>query len=251
MEGKKVSSIGIIPARYGSTRFPGKPLIKILGKTLLQRTYENARHCALLKRLIVATDDARIYQHVHDFGGEAVLTSHTCATGTDRLAEAYFSNQAFQSDIIVNIQGDEPCLDVTAIEKVISLLIEDHQATMATAATIIQSEAEAINPNVVKCVFDKTGKALYFSRALIPSNKNGTYDPSATYYKHLGLYAYRPQFLKAFQAWPKTTLQINEDLEQLKVLEHGGHIKVALASHDSYGVDTPEDILTIEKLLCK
>lgn len=251
MNKKKASSIGIIPARYGSTRFPGKPLAMIAGKTLLQRTYENAVLCQALNRVIVATDDERIMQHVQAFGGVAVHTSATCATGTDRLTEAYFSNTAFESDIIVNIQGDEPCMAPSTIEKVIALLEEDLEAEMATAAVRIYTEEEAMNPNVVKCIFDRHGKALYFSRALIPGNKRGKYAPTATYYKHLGIYAYRPRFLRDFAGWPKTTLQAEEDLEQLKVLEHGARIKVAIAENDSHGVDIPEDIHTIEKLLCK
>jgi 3-deoxy-manno-octulosonate cytidylyltransferase (CMP-KDO synthetase) len=247
----KPKSIGIIPARYGSERFPGKPLALIQGKSLLQRTYENASKCAGLDRIVIATDDERILQHAYEFGAEAVLTSPHCPTGTDRLAEAYESHAHLASDIIVNIQGDEPCMPITTIDRVIALLHAHPEAAMATAATPIGSADEALSPHVVKCVFDSQGHALYFSRALIPSNKLNTYDATQTYYKHLGIYAYRPEFLKVYAKLPKTSLQVSEDLEQLKVLEHGFQIMVALADGDSHGVDTPQDIFNIEKLLCK
>lgn len=246
-----MKSIGIIPARYGSLRFPGKPLAMIQGKTLLQRTYENVANHPSLAHVVVATDDIRIIEHVSQFGGRAVLTSTGCISGTDRLAEAYSCNQDLNSDIIVNIQGDEPCLAEETIQKVIELLSSDESASMATAVTKITSEQEALNPSVVKCVFDKEGNALYFSRSLIPGNKSGTYNKDTAYYKHLGIYAYRPEFLLHYAKLDKTPLQHTEDLEQLKVLELGYRIKVAIVESDSFGVDTPEDIHNIEKILCK
>jgi len=248
---KRAKSLAIIPARYASTRFPGKPLVEIQGKSLLQHTYENACKCKLLDQIVIATDDERIFYHAESFGSEVIMTSSSCMTGTDRLAEAYHNHPHLASDIIVNIQGDEPCMPISTIESVIAILQNHPEANMATAAALIHTESEALNPNVVKCVFNRFGKALYFSRALIPSNKQNAYDPAVNYYKHLGIYAFRPAFLKAFAELPRTPLQICEDLEQLKVLEHGSPIMVAIAEADSCGVDTPEDIFTIEKLLCK
>jgi len=249
---KETACIGIIPARYGSTRFPGKPLIPIMGKTLIQRTYENTKSCPLFSSVVVATDDDRIFNHVKEFGGEAVMTCSQCATGSDRLAEAYkkhFHNQAV--DIIVNVQGDEPCLDPSVIQNIIEVLRSDPVAVMSTAIVKIHSEEEALNPSVVKCVIDSNHNALYFSRSLIPGNKSGKYDPNATYFKHLGIYAYRPDFLLKYTTLMKTPLQIAEDLEQLKVLEHGYRLKTAIVETHCVGVDTPEDIQKVEKILCK
>lgn len=246
-----MKSIGIIPARYGSLRFPGKPLAMIQGKTLLQRTYENVANHPSLADVLVATDDIRIVEHVRQFGGKVVLTSPECASGTDRLAEAYLSYEELSCDIIVNIQGDEPCLAKETIQQVIEILSNDKEASMATAATKITSPQEALNPSVVKCVFDSNHRALYFSRSLIPGNKSGAYNPEITYYKHLGIYAYRPDFLLHYAGLKKTPLQQTEDLEQLKVLELGYPIKVAVVDSDSFGVDTPGDIHNLEKILCK
>lgn len=244
--------VAIIPARYASVRFPGKPLASILGKTLIQRTYENACRCTSLNRVIIATDDSRIFDHVRSFGAEAIMTGKDHATGTDRLAEAYQNIQSDRKiDILVNIQGDEPCIDPKAIEAIIKALMNDETAVMSTAATQILSEEEALNPAIVKCVISSTGNALYFSRSLIPGNKSGKYCNEATYYKHLGLYAYRPEFLIEYHKLKKTKLQIAEDLEQLKVLEHGYNIKTIIIDSDSVGVDNPEDIKKIENILCK
>lgn len=244
--------LGIIPARYASSRFPGKPLIPILGKTLLQRTFENARRVKILDKLLVATDDYRISDHVSAFGGEAVMTSETCLTGTDRLAEVLQKDPSLmQAEAVVNIQGDEPCIDPEAIEMAVNLLLHDTQASMATLVTPLTSEEEAHNPSVVKCVIDQHHNALYFSRALIPSNKKGRFDPRCPYFRHMGLYVYRPQFLLHYQKLNPTPLQLAEDLEQLKVLEHGFRIKVAVTHRACMGVDTPEDLKQVEQWLCK
>lgn len=247
-----VKVLGIIPARFASSRLPGKPLIPILGKSLLQRTYENAQLAPILDRIIVATDDQKIADHVTEFGGEAVMTSVNCQTGTDRLAEVLQKHPAFlQTSAIVNIQGDEPCIDPQAIEMAVRLLLEDPSASMATVVTPLKTKEEAKNPSVVKCVMDQRDNALYFSRSLIPSNKQHEFNPSHSYYRHLGLYVYRPQFLLHYQTLDPTPLQLEEDLEQLKVLEHGFRIKVAVTDHASMGVDTPEDLKQIEQWLCK
>ncbi|MGZ3733179.1 MAG: 3-deoxy-manno-octulosonate cytidylyltransferase, partial [Parachlamydiaceae bacterium] len=154
--------IAIIPARYESVRFPGKPLAPILGKTLVQHTYENALRCKALQEIVVATDDERIFSHVRAFGGNAVMTSVFCETGTDRLTEVYANYPAFRSDIIVNLQGDEPCVSPETIEKIINLLAQDSQASMATAAVVLNSAEEALSPHIVKCTIDQNQNALYF-----------------------------------------------------------------------------------------
>lgn len=244
--------LGIIPARFGSTRFPGKPLVPILGKTLIQRTYENAKNCSILDSVVVATDDERIAKHVLEFGGDVVMTSDDCPTGSDRLAEAlqtYYANENVAA--VVNIQGDEPCLEPEVIKAVVTLLLNDPEASMSTAIVKIESEEEALSTSVVKCVIDLNGNAIYFSRSLIPGNKSGKYNPKTTYYKHLGIYAYRPEFLLEYTKLPQTPLQIAEDLEQLKVIEHGYLLKAAVVDTCCIGVDTPEDIKKIEKILCK
>ena len=245
---KKV--LGVIPARFESTRFPGKPLAKILGKTLIQRTYENAKKCEGLNDLVVATDDQRIFDHVLTFGGKVVMTQLNCQTGTDRIAEVVFSNKEYDGyDTIINIQGDEPCIETDVISKVIHAL--DDQASMSTAVMKLESEFDALDPSIVKCVFDKNGNALYFSRALIPAGKALHYKPDVDYYRHLGIYCFKRDFLLKFATLTETPLQLAEDLEQLKVLEHGYKIKVAIVHSISIGVDTPEDIKKIETILCK
>lgn len=244
--------IGIIPARFASSRFPGKPLVPILGKSLLQRTFENARQVPSLNRLLVATDDNRILDHVQEFGGEAVMTSENCLTGTDRLAEVVQKNPAFlEAEAVVNIQGDEPCIDPKAIEMAVRLLLQDPHASMATLVTPLMTEEEAHNPSIVKCVLDQQNNALYFSRTLIPSNKKKSFNPRIPYYRHIGLYVYRPKFLLHYQTLEPTPLQLEEDLEQLKVLEHGFRIKAAVTDHACVGVDTPEDLKQVEQWLCK
>jgi len=244
--------LGIIPARYASSRFPGKPLVRILGKSLLQRTFENASQTPRLDRLIVATDDIRIFDHVIDFGGEAVMTDEKCPTGTDRLAEVLkLHPHLTAAEAVVNIQGDEPCLDPAALSQAVDLLLNDPHASMVTMAAPIINEEDALNPSIVKCTLDQNHNALYFSRSLIPSNKRQAYNPSTTYLRHLGFYAYRPDFLLQLQHLKPTPLQLEEDLEQLKVLEHGFRIKVALTTNASIGVDSPEDLEKLERWLCK
>lgn len=244
-------TIAIIPARYGSTRFPGKPLVEILGKTLIQHTYENTKRCSLLSDLIVATDDQRIFDHVKNFGGHVMMTPDHCPTGSDRLAYVLENEPKFQhAEIIVNVQGDEPCLDPSVILLLVEALRSDPTAVMSTAVVKLQKE-EAYNSSAVKCVLDLTGTVLYFSRALIPGGQNLNYREGTPYYKHLGIYAYRPDFLLKYPKLSETPLQIAEDLEQLKVLEHGYKIKAAIVESASAGVNTPEDIKKVEQELCK
>ncbi|MBA3958048.1 MAG: 3-deoxy-manno-octulosonate cytidylyltransferase [Parachlamydiaceae bacterium] len=244
--------IGMIPARLASTRFPGKILHPIAGKSLIQHTFENAQRCNLLKSLIIATEDKRVFDHVTSFGARAIMTSVDCLTGTDRIVEALRNNNEWNdADIIVNIQGDEPCLDPEVIQKVVEALVNDPEAVMSTAATKLECAEEALSSSIVKCAIDQNGNALYFSRALIGAGKSGKWHPKMPIFRHMGLYAFRRDFLLKYGDLPVTPLQLAEDLEQLKVLEHGFRIKVALVDHFSIGVDIPDDIQKVELWLCK
>jgi 3-deoxy-manno-octulosonate cytidylyltransferase (CMP-KDO synthetase) len=250
MSSQKREAIGIIPARFGSTRFPGKPLSLISGKSLIRHVYEKAKSCHSLDEVVVATDDVRILKHVEDFGGLAVMTSVDAPSGTDRLAEAVLHSplcQGFQ--IVVNVQGDEPLMDPLAIAKVVELLQNDPEAVAATTISIMTALEDAHNPSVVKCVKDQKDNALYFSRTLIPANRTGMVDPKVTYYRHMGLYGYRTAFLLEYGTLPATPLQLAEDLEQLKVLENGYRMKVAVIKSTSIEVNHPEDIQKVESFL--
>lgn len=248
---KSPAVVGIIPARYGSTRFPGKPLAPLLGKTLIQCTYENALRCPTLDEVVVATDDKRIFDHVKSFGGNVVMTSVDCPTGSDRLAEVLKNNDRYQNtQIVVNVQGDEPCLDPTVIQKVVSALQNDPVAVMATAVVPLREE-EATDPHSPKCVIDLNGYALYFSRSLIPGNRQGAYNNKIPYYKHVGIYVFKRDFLQTYAQLSSTPLQQIEDLEQLKALEHGYRIKVVVVEDVSLDVNVPDDIKKVEKSLCK
>jgi 3-deoxy-manno-octulosonate cytidylyltransferase (CMP-KDO synthetase) len=249
---KSPKIVGIIPARYGSSRFPGKPLAHIHGKSLIQRTYENCQKISFFDAVIVATDDQRIFDHVLGFGGDVVMTSPHCPTGTDRLIEAVEKDPRLSdASIIINVQGDEPCLEAEVIQKVVQLLLEDDSPVMSTAVMKIHSEMEALNPSVVKCSVDRQGYALYFSRSLIPGNPKIKFNPNLTYFKHIGIYGFRREFLLKYGKLSPTPLQLAEDLEQLKVLEHGYKIKTAIVDSYSISVDHPEDIKKVESLLCK
>lgn len=243
-----MSAIGVIPARFASTRFPGKPLALILGKSLIQRTYENAALCKDLKEVVVATDDQRILDHVRGFGGKAVMTSLDCLTGTDRLQEVVENYPEYAGhEIIVNVQGDEPCLNPEVISSLIRKLQEDPAASCATPVFKASSSEDAVP--YVKCVKDIHDNALYFSRAFIPGNKSEA--AFSDILCHMGIYAYRKAFLKTYAALPPTPLQLTECLEQLKILEYGYKIKVVVVDKPSLDVNHPEDIEKIESYLCK
>jgi len=234
-------TIGIIPARYGSSRFPGKALALIAGKSMIQRTYENACGFGVLDSVVVTTDDERIADHVRDFGGKVVMTSRECTTGTDRIAEAIKRDPSLDGDIIVNIQGDEPCLSPETVAAVVKRLDDDADAVMATAVVPLKSERDADDPNIVKCVMNDRGRALYFSRSRIPSQ--------GPVFGHLGLYAFHKDFLLLYATLPPTPLQQAESLEQLKALEHGYTIAVAIVDEAPLGVDVPADIAKVEEQL--
>ena len=246
---KKIRIIGVIPARYGSSRFPGKPLALISGKTLLQRTFERAKLCPLFDEIFIATDDSRIEDHALGFNAKVIMTGKDCINGTERITEALSKVDYLQADdIIVNVQGDHPLISSSTIESTIKILKTDDTAVMSTAATLLKEKEEICSPNIVKVIFDKNNFALYFSRSPIPFTKD--FEKTKFYY-HVGIYAYRAGFLKTLATLPPTANQISEDLEQLKVLEHGYRIKVALVEEKPIGVDTPQDLTKIERLLCQ
>jgi 3-deoxy-manno-octulosonate cytidylyltransferase (CMP-KDO synthetase) len=240
--------IGIVPARYDSKRFPGKVLADILGKPLIQRVYEQAKKVELLDDVLVATDNEEIFKVVENFEGKTIMTSSNCRSGTDRLAEVA---RSLDADIFVNIQGDEPLISPEVISKVVQELIKDRTINIATVARKITAEEEFNNPNVVKVVLDNDGFALYFSRAQIPyvGHPSGLKNLSSVSYKHIGLYAYRRQFLLNFVRMEQGPLEKVEDLEQLRALENGYKIKVVITESDSIGVDTEEDLERVRRIL--
>lgn len=240
---KELTIIGVIPARYGSTRLPAKALATIHGKTMIQHVYERCLKSKLLSEVLVATDDKRIYDAVTGFGGNAVMTSKTHKSGTDRIGEAV---NKIKCDIVVNIQGDEPVIDPRNIDKAIKPLINDKSINVSTLCFKITDKKEITNPNVVKVVYDKNGNALYFSRSIIPFNRD---NGKVNYYKHIGLYVYRKDYLMKLVKMKPLKLELTEKLEQLRVLESGDKIKVLETKADSHSVDTPADLKMIRKLI--
>ncbi len=241
------SIVAIIPARYGSTRFPGKSLALIKDKPMIQWVYERTKQSSLLDRVIVATDDDRILRAVEAFGGEAMMTSPSHATGTDRIAEVA---RAIDCEIVVNVQGDEPLISPDMIDEAIRPLAADPTIPLGTLAKRITDPVEARDPNVVKVVCDARGFALYFSRAPIPWDRDGWSGRASlndlplggVRYKHIGLYVYRREFLLTFAGMPQTPLEQIEKLEQLRALEGGHPIRVVFTEHESFGVDIPDDL---------
>lgn len=238
-----MNAAAVIPARMGSTRFPGKPLALISGKPMIQHVYEKAAACSLIERVVVATDDPAIQQTVQAFGGEVVMTSEH-RTGTDRVAEVA---RTLDAEIIVNIQGDEPLLPPDAIEDAIRPLLQDEKIVMSTLKTALRPEDDPRDPNIVQVVTDSRGRALYFSRAPIPFQRGDGH--SAQMYRHIGLYVFRRTFLFDFTALQQTPLELAESLEQLRALEHGYSIFVSETRYYPLGVDTPADIDRVEAIL--
>jgi len=232
-----MKGLGIIPARYGSTRFPGKPLIEINGKSMIRRVIDQAKKCSSLQDVWVATDDERIFKHVEEYGCNVFYTSEECNSGTERICELLpdFKNDF---DFVLNIQGDEPFVHVESLEELSNALIHS-KTDIATLAVQIENMAEANDSNRVKVVFSTSGRALYFSRSTIPFARNGEPD----YFKHLGVYAYTTNALQQIKTLKPSSLEMTESLEQLRWLEHDLTISVVVTSHDSTGIDTPEDLL--------
>jgi len=241
----------IIPARYASTRFPGKPLADLCGKPMIQWVYERSAMCKSADRVIVATDDKRIADAVEAFGGDVIMTRADHPTGTDRLAEVA---EQLDDELIVNVQGDEPLIDPDMIQAAVEPMLTDRSIPMGTLKTPLTSLEEYRNPNVVKVVTDRSGFALYFSRAPIPYPRDFSDDIAQRWSelataKHIGLYVYRRDFLIKYPSLPATPLEGQECLEQLRALEHGYRIRVAETNLVGQGVDTPEDLERVRAIL--
>ncbi|RJP80510.1 MAG: 3-deoxy-manno-octulosonate cytidylyltransferase [Desulfobacteraceae bacterium] len=234
----------VIPSRYASTRFQGKPLALICEKPMIQMVYERAVQAEKITEVVVATDDQRIVDAVTAFGGRAMMTSESNRSGTDRVAEAAEKIGLEPDDIVVNIQGDQPLIKPECIDEVVAPFFTEPDLGMSTLAFAIIEEDEFTNPKDVKVTFDNNGYALYFSRSPIPFDRDG--DSSFDMYKHLGVYAYTRRFLEMFRSLPQGKLEKIEKLEQLRALEYGHRIKVVVTRHDSPEVDLPEDIIRIE-----
>jgi 3-deoxy-manno-octulosonate cytidylyltransferase (CMP-KDO synthetase) len=237
--------LGIIPARYASTRFPGKPLTIINGKSMIQRVYEQSLKSGLLSDVVVATDDQRIFEAVVAFGGKVMMTSSEHNSGTDRCCEIV-EKIGNQYDAVVNIQGDEPFINPEQINQ-IATLISSEESQIASLCKPIKNEDELFDENVVKVVFDNKGKALYFSRQTIPflrkADKNAkSWMEARTFYKHIGIYAYKVEVLKKIAAVKQSELELAECLEQLRWLENSYTIMMGITEFESYSIDTPQDV---------
>jgi 3-deoxy-manno-octulosonate cytidylyltransferase (CMP-KDO synthetase) len=241
--------VAIIPARYHSNRFEGKPIAPIMGKPMIQHVYERAQSVPMLSRVVVATDDERIADCVSSFSGEVVMTRADHASGTDRLAEAATKLDIPEQDVLVNIQGDQPMFPAEVVEQVAQPLLDDPTLPMSTLIYRIVRREEIGDPNHVKTVFDRNNFALYFSRSPIPFQRDPHEVVEPTYYKHLGFYAYRKGFLLTFVSLPEGEWERFEKLEQLRALEFGYRIKVILTEYDSVEVDTPKDLKRVEAIL--
>jgi len=252
----KPNVVVVIPARWGSVRFPGKPLAEICEKPMIVWVIEQARQAKQASDVIVATDDQRIFDAVEGVGGKVVMTSPEHVSGSDRIAEVASD---LNCDIVVNVQGDEPLMPPVNIDQVVQALVDHPDVPVSTLMVPITSREELADPNVVKVVVDKRGRALYFSRSPIPHDRDaqsfnaqptaGGFPGHAGVFKHLGLYAYRRSFLLEFTRMSPTPLELKEKLEQLRILENGFSIQVVQSEHDSIGVDSKEDLVKIEKIL--
>ncbi|SER16211.1 3-deoxy-manno-octulosonate cytidylyltransferase [Pedobacter rhizosphaerae] len=241
--------IGIIPARYASTRFPGKPLVDIAGKSMIQRVYEQAKKATSLSKVVIATDDERIADEVKRFGGDFVFTDSNHQSGTDRCAEV--AEKLPEFDIVINIQGDEPFIEPAQIDLLASCFTEE-KVQLATLIKPIKSQESVYNPNSPKVVIDVNGRAIYFSRSPIPFIRNGepgVWAEKHRFYKHIGIYGYRTESLKAITKLPPSALEVAESLEQLRWIENGFYIQTKITELETVAIDTPEDLLKLNKLL--
>lgn len=242
-----MSTIVIIPARYGSSRFPGKPLALIDGKPMIQHVYEKVKETGFVDGVYVATDDDRIFQKVQSFGGKALMTSPYHACGTDRLAECVDILHLSDDDIVLNIQGDEPMINSEMVEDLIRCFL-DSNVYMGTLKKEINNKSELDNPNVVKVITDSHNDAIYFSRYCLPYNRDGR---KVVHYKHVGAYGYKVSFLKQYSKMPKSFLELAESLEQLRVIENGFKIRVNETNVHTIGIDTPEQLKIVEEFMKK
>jgi 3-deoxy-manno-octulosonate cytidylyltransferase (CMP-KDO synthetase) len=240
--------IGVIPARYSSTRFGGKVLVDILGKPMIQHVWERAKQALLLDDLIIACDDQQVAEAAKKFGAKVAMTAKGHASGTDRICEVV---NAIDVKIVINIQGDEPLIHPTMIDGIARALLDDSSISMATVMKAIEDPAVLGDPNVVKVVIDKNNFALYFSRSPIPFHAQNSDIKEPIYFKHIGLYGYTKDFLYLYKNLPVSYLERTECLEQLRVLEEGFHIKVIETKYDTIGVDTPEDLEKVKEYLKK
>ncbi|HKW61613.1 MAG TPA: 3-deoxy-manno-octulosonate cytidylyltransferase [Candidatus Acidoferrum sp.] len=241
-----VKVVVVIPARYASIRLPGKPLVSLAGKPMIQHVYQRAKLATRANRVVVATDDERIVKAVEGFGGEARMTRSDHRTGTERVAEVATHEVG---DVFVNVQGDEPLLDPVAVDTAVESLLQEPAAAIGTVATPIKTPADIMDPNVVKTVLDFDGNALYFSRAPIPWVRDSASKIQVRHLKHLGLYVFQREALLEYPTLPQGELERIEQLEQLRWLENGWKIRVAEVEHDAVSVDVPEDVTRVEKLL--
>ncbi len=242
--------IGIIPARYASTRFPAKPLIDIAGKSMIQRVFEQAKKSRCLTDVVVATDDIRIEEHVKMFGGNVVMTKESHQSGTDRCYEAIQSYDP-SADVVINIQGDEPFIQPGQIDLVASCFSQE-STQIATLVHLLTSKDDLFNPSVPKVIMNKAKEAIYFSRHAIPyvrGKNESEWLSSQVFYKHIGIYAYRTKVLAELTALKQSSLELAESLEQLRWLENGYKIKVELTDLESVAIDTPEDLKKLIKFL--
>lgn len=238
--------VAIIPARYASTRLPGKPLIQLHGKTMIQRVYERASLLQSVDRVLVATDDQRIFDAVKSFGGEVAMTPNNIATGSERVG---FVAKDLAASIVVNLQGDEPLVDTGALDALITLMQADEDINVGTLGCAIVDEEEWQEPSVVKVITNEKMNAIYFSRAPIPFHRDEEFQALPNLFRHIGVYVFRKSFLMEYLSWPAGTLENMEKLEQLRILEKGHSIKLMKATNFSPGVDTPADIKVVETLI--
>jgi len=242
--------VGVIPARYASTRLPGKPLVDLLGKTMVERVYLQARRARLLNRIVVATDDARIEQAVRGFGGESVMTPASIRTGSDRVAAVA---ESIEGDLFVNIQGDEPLIAPEMIDEGVKVVLEDEQADVGTLVRKISLADDLLNPSIVKVVLRADRTALYFSRSTIPFIRDESdarrWLARHTFYKHIGIYVFRRSSLRTYARLPESSLERAEKLEQLRLLENGMTVKAGTTEFDSIPIDTSDDVERVIAIL--